>query len=90
MEKKLTQAELSLIEYYKEEKGCSHVFVDSTYSSIKLFPIYNNAQLEFVKEIFEKGNYSRFDSLIMSVLELKHETLEECIESYLVELDFLD
>jgi hypothetical protein len=86
----LTEQELLEVENFKNIKNCINVFVDTTYSKIKLFPIFNEAQKDFIKEIFEGDKYSRFDNLINNTLETKAEKLEDLFKIYENEIDFLD
>ncbi|MCR9065505.1 MAG: hypothetical protein NXI00_16155 [Cytophagales bacterium] len=88
--KNLTQTQLDRVDSFKTEKGCEKVFIDDTYSEIRLFPVYNEASEKFLTEIFEKGSYSRFDRLILETLDSKSESVEELISIYDNAIDSLD
>lgn len=85
--RELTKEELNEVASFKAENGCEKVFVDTTYAKIKIFPIFNPAQEEFIKEIFFKGTWSRFDRAILVTLNLKYDTVEELFEAYSNEID---
>jgi hypothetical protein len=74
----------------KTEKGCVKVFVDKTYSQPKFFPVYNDGQVEFLKAIFERNEWSRFDELISSTLETKKSSYDELLKIYDNAIDSLD
>lgn len=74
----------------KAQKGCAKVFVDTTYSQPRFFPVYNEGQDEFLKAIFERREWSRFDNLILGTLETKESSYDELINIYNNKIDFLD
>lgn len=66
----------------KKELCCESVFVNTTYSTARFFPIFNDAQKKFIKLIFEDGEYSRFDELIIRTLLSKNNNLEDLKNIY--------
>lgn len=71
----------------KNELGCESVFVNTTYSTARFFPIFNLAQRQFVQLIFKDGKYSRFDELIIRTLLSRSNSLEDLENIYFNMLD---
>jgi hypothetical protein len=70
------------VDKLKEQTGCTQVWVCKIYSKARLFPIFNDGQIEFMKSIFETDDYSRFDGSIVAVLESKESDLKELHRLY--------
>ncbi|MBV5313815.1 MAG: hypothetical protein JZU47_11000 [Prolixibacteraceae bacterium] len=70
----------------KKETGAIKVYVDDRYSNPLMIPLYNEVQVEFLKEVLT--SWSIFSELLIKLFETKSASIEDLRNMYTDMIDF--
>ena len=72
----------------KKETGAFKVYVDDRYTNPVMIPLYNDVQVEFMKEVL--SGWSIFSELLIKLFKTKSDSIEDLRNMYSEMIDFDD